>query len=130
MRQEVTAIEGENVTIRTTTVENGKEKQVFERTFKKKDEFDPATQARSRGEKVIGTGKSQVNLNINGREYKCECRWYSFHFTVDGKEELAETKVWISADAPVYGMVKSQTEARGKVTSSMELTDSVASSKR
>ena len=73
--------------------------------------------------KIVDTGKGQDNLTINGKDYRCE--WTSNTVTVKAgdKEITTESKVWTSKDAPVYGLVKSESKVFGQVTV-MELTES------
>jgi hypothetical protein len=123
MRQEVMAISGQDVSIRTTMFENGIEKSMDDRKFKIDHVFDPATNAKARGDTVVDAGKSQETLKVNGKEYECECRWYSVKFAAKDKEEIAETRIWISLSAPIYGKVKHETIVRGQVVDSMELTE-------
>jgi hypothetical protein len=123
MRQEVTAVTEKEVTIRSTTTVNGMELKATEQTIDISNKADPAVEARNRKDKkIVDTGKGQETLKINGKDYRCEWRSNTTTVTAGGKEITSESKVWTSKDAPVYGLVKTESKVFGQVTV-MELTE-------
>ena len=124
MRQEVVAVTDKQVTIKTTSTTNGFTLPASEQTVDIDSKYDPAVEAKNRQEfKVVDTGKGQETLKIGGKAYACD--WTSNSTTVmqGGMKIVTEAKVWISMDAPVYGLVKTENKTFGQTTV-MELTES------
>jgi hypothetical protein len=123
MRQEVVAVTDKNVTIKTTSTTNGFTLPASEQTVDIETKSDPAVEARNRQEmKIVDTGNGQETLSINGRAYKCDWRANTSTVSQGGMDIVSESKVWLSNDAPVYGLVKTETKVFGQTTV-MELTE-------
>jgi hypothetical protein len=116
-RQEVTEVTEKTVTIKTVTTVNGMELPVDVKTEDLTKKADPAIEAKNQKENnVVDTGKGEETLKINGKEYKCEWRSMTTTVTANGMEIKSEAKVWISKDAPVYGLVKTESKTFGMVS--------------
>ena len=123
MRQEVVGVTDKNVTIKTTSTTNGFTLPSSEQTVDIAVSYDPAIEAKNRKDnQIIDTGKGTENLTINGKAYKCDWRSNSSTTNQGGVTIVNESKVWTSADAPVYGLVKTETKVFGQTTV-MELTE-------
>ena len=126
MRQEVVAVTDKNVTIKTTSTTNGFTLPASEQTVDIKVNYFPAVEAKNRKDnQIVDTGAGTETLTINGKAYKCD--WRSNSSTTDqgGVKIVSESKVWTSADAPVYGLVKTETKVFGQTTI-MELSEAGA----
>jgi hypothetical protein len=118
--QEVVAVTDKEVTIRFTSVFNGMAQKPTEQTFPKTQKADPAQQAKNL--KIVETGMGQETLKIGGKDYKCDWRSNKITATAGDMVITSESKVWLSKDAPVFGLVKTETTSVG-VRSGMELTE-------
>ena len=123
MRQEVTAVTAKNVTIKTTSTTSGFALPPSQQTVDIATRYDPAVEARNRKvQKFVDTGHGEETLSINGKAYQCDWRSNTTTATQGGMEIVSESKVWISADAPVYGLVRTYTKVFGQTTV-IELTE-------
>ncbi len=123
MRQEVTAVTGNKVTIKTTSTTGGFALPPSDQTVDITTRYDPAAEARNRKElKFVDTGHGEETLSINGRAYRCQWSSNTTTVTQGGTEIVSESKVWTSPDAPVYGLVKTETKVFGQTTL-IELTE-------
>lgn len=120
MSQEVIAVTDKDVTIRFTSVFNGLVQKPTEQTFPKRDKSDPSQKAKNL--KIVDTGTGQETLKIGGKEYRCEWRSNKITATAGDMVITSESKVWMSKDAPVFGLVKTVTTSGG-TTTGMELTE-------
>ena len=118
--QEVVAVTDKDVTIRFTSVFNGLAQKPTEQTFSKTPKADPSQKAKNL--KIVETGKGQETLKIGGKDYRCD--WSSNKITATAGDMVieSESKVWLSKDAPVFGLVKTETTSGG-VRTGMELTE-------
>ncbi len=124
MRQEVTEVTEKTVTIKSVSTVNGMELPADVKTEDLTKSADPAVIAENvKKFKVVDTGKGTETLKINGKEYRCEWKSMTTTVTANGMEIKTESKLWMSKDAPVYGLVKTETKTFGMVTV-MELTES------
>ncbi|QVL33303.1 hypothetical protein KIH39_05145 [Telmatocola sphagniphila] len=124
MRQEVTAVTDQEVTVTTTTTINGMQQKDLEQKFKLNEKYDPSAMAKNQKDaKIEATGKGEETLKIDGKSYKCS--WQGNKVTVKNgdMEIVSESKVWISKDAPVFGLVKTETKVFGQ-TSTLILVES------
>jgi hypothetical protein len=123
MRQEVTAVTDKTVTIKTTSKTNGFELPASEQTVDIATKYDPAVEAKNRKDnRIVDTGNGEETLKINGKEYKCKWRMNKASVSQGGVNIDTESKVWLSDDAPVYGLVKTETQVFGQATV-MELSE-------
>jgi len=123
-KQEVIAVTEKEVTIRFTSTINGMELPTTEQKIDLTQKADPAVEAENRKKfKIVDTGKGQVTLKIDGKDYKCDWRSMTTTATVNGMDYVTESKLWMSKDAPVFGMIKSETKSFGQTTV-VELTES------
>ena len=123
MRMEVIAVTDKEVTIKFTTYFKGVEPKVSEQKVDITKKYDPAGVAKNPNiTKVEDTGKGQETLKIDGKEYKCDWRANRVTAKVGDMEIVSESKVWLSKDAPVYGLVKTETKTLGQ-NSIMVLTE-------
>ena len=118
--QEVIAVTDKDVTIRFTSVFNGLAQKPTEQTFSKTPKADPAQKAKNL--KIVETGTGKETLKIGGKEYRCDWRSNKITATAGNMVIESESKVWLSKDAPVFGLVKTETTSGG-VRTGMELTD-------
>jgi hypothetical protein len=117
MRQEVTAVTDKSVTIKSTSTTNGITLPASEQTIPLAPKVDPAVEAKNReANKIVDTGNGEETLTIGGKGYKCQWRSNSTTTMQGGTKIVSEAKVWISADAPVYGLVKTETKVFGQTT--------------
>jgi hypothetical protein len=117
MKQEVTAVTDKEVTIRFTTTINGMEQKATEQKIDLTQKADPAVEAANRKKfNIVDTGKGQEILKINGKDYKCDWKSMTTTVTQNGMEIVTESKLWMSKDAPVFGMVKTETKTFGQTT--------------
>jgi hypothetical protein len=124
MRQEVVAIKGKEVTVRFTSTVNGQDLPVTEQTFDLSKKVDPNVGVdKADNLKIKETGVGKETLKVNSKDYVCDWRANHIIATANGQEFVSESKVWISKDAPLFGMVKTETRAFGMLTV-MELTES------
>ncbi len=124
MRMEVTQTSDRTVTIKTVTTINGMELAPDVRAVDIMSKGDPAVEQKNREQfKYVDTGKGQETLKINGKEYHCDWKSMTTTANVNGAELKTESKLWTSKDAPLYGLVKSETKTMGQ-TYVMELVDS------
>jgi hypothetical protein len=124
MRMEVTEVTDKTVTIKSVTTINGMELPVDVKTMDKISKGDPAVEQRNRKEfNYVDTGKGQETLKINGKDYRCDWKSMTTTSTAGGVTVKTESKLWMSKDAPVYGMVRTETKSMGQ-TYVMELVDS------
>jgi hypothetical protein len=124
MRQEVTEVTDKTVTIKSIVSYNDVEQPPVIKTEDKISKDDPAVEAKNRKEfKYIDTGKGQETLKINGKDYRCDWKSMTTTATVNGMEITTASTLWMSKDAPVYGLVKTETKSNGSVDV-MELIDS------
>ncbi len=115
MRQEVVAVTDKHVTIKTTSTTNGIVLPASEQTVDLAVNYDPTFEAKNRANnQVVDTGKGEETLTINGKAYKCDWRSNSAKTNQGGLEIVTESKVWISNDAPVYGLVKTINKTFGQ----------------
>jgi hypothetical protein len=114
MRQEVTAVSDKEVTIKTTSTINGMALPAEEKAFPITSKPDAASL--NKDVKIVAESMGQETLKINGKEYKCKWRAVTTVAKAGGMEVKSEGKVWISMDAPVFGMVKTESKTFGMVT--------------
>jgi hypothetical protein len=127
-KQEVTAVTDKEVTIRFTSTVNGIEQKPTEQKIDFTKKADPAVEAANRKKfKIVDTGKGQETLKIDGKDYQCDWRSSMATATQNGMDIVTESKLWMSKDAPVFGLVKTESKTFGQVTV-VELTE--AGSKR
>jgi hypothetical protein len=124
MREEVVAIKGKLVTVKFTSTVNGIDLPASEQTFDVSKKVDPnAGVDKADNLKIKETGVGKETLKVNGKDYVCDWRANHIIATANGQEIVSESKVWISKDGPLFGMVKTETRASGILTM-MELTES------
>jgi hypothetical protein len=124
MRQEVVVIKGKVVTVKFTSTVNGSDLPATEQTFDLSKKVDPNVGVdKADNLKIKETGVGKETLKVNGKDYLCEWRANHIIATANGQEFVSESKVWMSKDAPLFGMVKTETRASGMVIL-MELTES------
>ncbi len=122
-KQEVIAVTDKEVTIRFTSTVNGIEQKPTEQKIDFTKKADPAVEAENRKKfKIVDTGKGQETMTINGKDYRCDWRSSTTTATVNGMDIVTESKLWMSRDAPVFGMVKTESKTFGQTTV-VELTD-------
>jgi hypothetical protein len=118
--QEVIAVTDKDVTIRFTSVFNGLAQKPLELTFSKDPKVDPSQKAKNL--KIVETGTGQETLKIGGKDYLCDWRSNKITATAGDMVITSESKIWNCKDAPVFGLVKTETTSGG-VRSGMELTE-------
>jgi hypothetical protein len=123
MRQEVVAIKGKQVTVKFTSTVNGIDLPVSEQTFDVSKKDDPNGVDKADNLKIKETGVGKETLKVSGKDYVCDWRANHIIATANGQEYVSESKIWMSKDAPLFGMVKTETRASGTLIM-MELTDS------
>ena len=117
MKQEVTAVSEKEVTVKTITTINGMELKPSEQTIDLTKKADPSVEEKNKKKfRIVETGKGQETLRIGGKDYKCDWRSMTTTVTQNGMDIVTEAKVWISKDAPVYGMVKTENKTFGMLT--------------
>jgi hypothetical protein len=123
MRVEVIAVTDKEVTVKFTTYFKGVEPKVSEQKFDITKQYDPTGVEKNPNIiKVEDTGKGQETLKIDGKEYKCDWRANRVTAKAGDMEIVSTSKVWISKDAPVFGLVKTETKVLGQ-NSVMVLTE-------
>jgi hypothetical protein len=114
MRQEVVAVSEKDVTIKTITTINGMTLPADTRAFPINSKADPA--AGNKDVKIVDEKSGTETLKIGGKEYRCTWRAVTTLAKVGDMEVKSEGKVWISKDAPVFGMVKTVSTTFGTTT--------------
>jgi hypothetical protein len=124
MRQELVTIKGKDVTVKFTSTVNGLDLPASEQTFDVSKKVDPFVGAdKADNLKIKETGVGKETLKVNGKDYVCDWRANHITTTANGQEIVSESKVWMSKDAPLFGLVKTETRTLGMLTV-MELTES------
>jgi hypothetical protein len=114
MRQEVVAVSEKEVTVKTVTTVNGITLPADTKAHPINSRPDPA--AGNKDVKIVDEKAGTETLKIGGKEYRCTTRAVTTVAKVAGMEVKSEAKVWISNDAPVFGMVKTVSTTLGTTT--------------
>jgi hypothetical protein len=120
MKNEVVGVKGNEVTIKYTSTVNGMDLPASEQKFDVSTKYNPADAQKNKDLKVVETGSGKETLKIDGKEYQCEWRTNSVTGSVNGIAVDTQSKWWVSKDAPVHGLVKTETRVMGQVLT-MEL---------
>jgi hypothetical protein len=114
MRQEVVAVSEKDVTVKTITTLNGMTLPADTKAYPINTKPDPA--AGNKDVKIVDEKSGTETLKIGGKEYRCNWRAVTTLAKVADMEVRSEAKVWISKDAPVFGMVKTASTTLGMTT--------------
>jgi hypothetical protein len=114
MRQEVLAVTDKDVTIKSVTTINGMTLPADVKAYPINSKSDPASL--NKDVKIIAESAGTETLKIGGKEYRCTWRAVTTSAKVADMEVKSEAKVWISKDAPVFGMVKTVSTTFGTTT--------------
>jgi len=109
MRKEVTAISEKEVTLKMTTEAMG-QKNTMEVKIPLDKPYDPMNPGAENPDlKVEKLGEGDETVTVGGKDYKAH--WYSVKVTgkTQGMEMDTTSKVWISKDVPLEGIVKMET---------------------
>ena len=120
MRQEVVAVSDKDVTVKTVTTLKGMTLPTEVKAYPINSKSDPATL--NKDVKIVAESSGTETLKIGGKEYKCTWRAVTTLAKVADMEVRSEAKVWISKDAPVFGMVKTVSTTFG-TTTTVELSE-------
>jgi len=126
MRQEVTAVSDKEVTIKSTTTINGMELPADTRAYPIESKSDSLP--KNKDVKIVSETSGKETLKIGGKEYNCTWRAVTTSVKTPEMEVKSESKVWISKDAPVFGLVKTVSTTFGSTTT-LELSE-VGNTKR
>jgi hypothetical protein len=117
VRHEVITIKDKEVTIRTTVTVLGKQLAFEDNKAPMTAKYDLEGPNRNRNDtNILDSSKGQETLKVNGRNYLCDWRSLRCIVTLLGKEYTVIRKVWISKDAPLYGLVRMEENTSGIVT--------------
>ena len=116
MRQEVVAVSEKDVTVKTnvSTTLNGMTLPADTKAFPIDSKPDP--NAGNKDVKIVAESAGTETLKIGAKEYRCTWRAVTTVANAAGMEVKSEAKVWISKDAPVFGMVKTVSTTFGSTT--------------
>ena len=120
MRQEVVAVSEKEVTVKTVTTINGMTLPADVKSFPITSKADPG--AGNKDVKIVAESMGTETLKLAGKEYRCTWRAVTTVAKVADMEIKSEAKVWISKDAPVFGMVKTVSTTSG-MTTAVELSE-------
>jgi hypothetical protein len=122
LKMTVDSIKDKKAKITTISEFGGFGKKEESREIEITDNFDPKVlnDAKAGMVEVVKSGSEKVK--VGGKEYAAT--WYDLKTTneIMGMKITAESKVWISKDAPITGLVKM--EMQGPATIKLELTGS------
>jgi hypothetical protein len=114
MRQEVVAVSEKEVTVKTVTTINGMTLPADTKAYPINSKADPT--AGNKDVKIVAESAGTETLKIRGKEYRCTWRAVTTVAKTADMEVKSEGKVWISKDAPVFGMVKTVSTTFGSTT--------------
>jgi hypothetical protein len=120
MRQEVVAVSEKEVTVKTVSTINGTTLPAEVKAYPIDSKPDP--DAGNKDVKIVAESSGTETLKIGGKEYRCTWRAVTTLAKVADMEVKSEAKVWISKDAPVFGMVKTVSTIFG-TTTAVELSE-------
>ena len=120
MRQEVIAVSDKDVTVKTISTLNGMTLPAEVKAYPISSKADPA--AGNKDVKIVAESSGTETLKIGGKDYRCTWRAVTTSAKVGDMEVKSEAKVWISRDAPVFGMVKTVSTTFG-MTTTVELSE-------
>ncbi len=120
MRQEVVAVSEKDVTVKTITTLNGMTLPADVKAYPINNKYDPTNG--NKDVKIVAESSGEETLKIGGKEYRCTWRAVTTSAKVADMEVKSEGKVWISKDAPVFGMVKTVSTTLG-MTTAVELSE-------
>jgi hypothetical protein len=123
MRQEVVAVSDKDVTVKTVSTIAGMTLPADVKVFPLTSQPDP--NAGNKDVKIIAESAGTETLKIGGKDYRCTWRAVTVLANAAGMEVKSESKVWISKDAPVFGMVKTVSTTFG-TTTTVELSEAGA----
>jgi predicted 3-demethylubiquinone-9 3-methyltransferase (glyoxalase superfamily) len=123
IKQTVSARDAEGVILKVEMSMGGKPLQATDQRVSLKEPFDPARMLQSPTVKsqITKLGEGDETLTVGGKKYKCT--WVKNRVITEFNGQIIETnsKIWISKDVPLGGLVRAETETAG-ATTMMELT--------
>ena len=123
IKQTVSARDAEGVTLKVQMSMGGKPLEATDQRVSLKEPFDPARMLQSPTVKsqITKLGEGEETLTVAGKKYKCT--WVKNRVITEFNGQIIETnsKMWISKDVPLGGLVRAETETAGAMTV-MELT--------
>jgi hypothetical protein len=123
IKQTVSARDAEGVTLKVEMSMGGKPLQATDQRVSLMEPFDPARMLQSPAVKsqVTKLGEGEETVMVTGKKYKCT--WVKNRVITEFNGQIIETnsKMWVSKDVALGGLVRAETETAGAVTV-MELT--------
>src|SRR5262245_37365354 len=111
MKQTVTDKDDKSVTLKIATNFMGMDLPAQEQKIDLTKPFDPSSSAVPGGKaKVEKMESGKETIEVDGKKYECE--WVKSKVTVEanGMKIESESKVWMSKQAPLSGMVKMESK--------------------
>jgi hypothetical protein len=118
IKQTVTARDAEVVTLKVEMTMGGKPLQATDQHVSLREPFDPVRMLQSAAVKsqVSKLGEGEETLTVAGKKYKCTWVKNKVATEFNGRTLETNSKMWVSKDAPLGGLVRAETETAGATT--------------